>query len=94
MERQELTVYSAASNLAIIEVPGRRSPGSVIQGDSLLILCKLARSIHERAVQASDQELIDEAAELLDLLQERLRHYEATLKQHGIELSYPRTSQE
>jgi hypothetical protein len=94
MERQGLMVYSAASNLAVIEVPGRRFPGSVIQGDSLMILCNLAGSVHRRAVQTADQELIDEAGELLELLQERLRHYEATLEQHGIELPCPRPSQE
>jgi hypothetical protein len=92
MDRQELAVYSAVSNLAVIEVPGRRFPGSVIQGDSLIHLCTLASSIHQRAVQATDQNLIDETAELEDLLQKRLRHYEETLRQHGIDLPYPPTS--
>jgi hypothetical protein len=85
MERQELAVYSAVSNLAVIEVPGRRFPGSVIQGDSLMLLCTLASSIHQRAVQATDQTLIDETAELQDLLQKRLRHYEET----NTALTYP-----
>lgn len=89
MERQELKIYSTSSNLAVIEVPGRRFPGSVIQGDSLNNLCTLARSVHHRTMQTEDRELIDDASELLSLLEERLRHYEATLQQHGLELPYP-----
>jgi hypothetical protein len=94
MEKQMLAIYSLASNSAVIEVPGRRFPGSVIQGDALMILCNLAQSVHRRSVQTSDQELIADTSELLDSLLARLRHYEETLHQHGIDLPYPARTKE
>ena len=88
MERKDIEVYSEASNYGIVRMPGRRFPGSVIQGDSLSILCALAHSIHNRVAGTNDEELVDDVAELLDLLEGRLRHYEQVLTEHGIELPY------
>ena len=88
MERKELDVYSDASSQAVIRPPGRHFPGSVIQGDSLSVLCSLARSIHQRAVETKDQQLIDDATELLDLLDARQKHYEQVLAAHQIKLPY------
>lgn len=45
MPKIELEVYSDASNSAVIQTPGRRFPGSVIQGDSLAILCEDLRNV-------------------------------------------------
>lgn len=61
MERKELIVFSDSPNVAVIQVPGRQFPGSVIQGDSLAILCGLARSIHQRASVLKDEELAADA---------------------------------
>lgn len=88
MERKEIEVYSEASNYGIVRMPGRRFPGSVIQGDSLSILCALVQSIHKRLAGTDDEELVDDAAELLDLLEGRPRHYEQVLTEHRIELPY------
>jgi hypothetical protein len=92
MERKELEVYSEATSQAVIRPPGRRFPGSVIQGDSLSILCSLAKSIHERATVTKDQQLIEDATELLDLLITRQKHYEQVLRAHHIELPYVKES--
>ena len=88
MERIELEVYSDASNQAVIRPPGRQFPGSVIQGDSLSILCSLARSIQRCAAEAKNQRLIDDATELLELLAARQEHYEQVLRDHHIDLPY------
>jgi hypothetical protein len=93
METIETEVFSQASNRAIIRMPGRRFPGCVIQGDSLSILADLAESVYERVKESSDEELVDEAAELKDLLLGYLLHYETVLEEHGLELPYPRSKE-
>ena len=88
MEKVEIEVYSQASNLAVVQMPGRKVPGIVIQGDSLNILYGLAISIVNRAKMIGDTELLDEANELADLLVVHLKHYESVLQKHGIALPY------
>lgn len=88
MELKQLEVFSEASNYGIVRMPGRNFPGCVIQGDSLSILCSFARSIHQRVVALDDEELSGDTAEMLDLLEGRLKHYEEVLKQHDIPLPY------
>ena len=88
MEQKHLEVYSETSNYGVVRMPGRAFPGSVIQGDSLAILCEHARSVHRRAVQIADEELVDEAADLLEQLEGRLHHYEQVFADHKIALPY------
>ena len=88
MEQNHLEVYSETSNYGVVRMPGRSFPGAVIQGDSLAILCNHARSIHRRVAQIGDSELLGETAELLELLEDRLQHYEQVLSEHGIRLPY------
>ena len=89
MEQKILEVYSETSNYGIVKMPGRSFPGCVVQGDSLAILCGYARSIHLRATELDGHnDLVDEARELLDLLQGRLRHYEHVLANHNLTLPY------
>ena len=88
MENKQVEVYSETSNMAVVRMPGRRFPGSVIQGDSLSILCDLATSLHQRSIKTRDNEFIGEAQELKELLEGRIRHYEVALKTHGIDLPY------
>jgi len=88
MKRKEVEVFAEASNYAIVRMPGRQFPGCVVQGDSLSILCGLARSDHRSVARLGDDELTDDAAELLSLLEDRLKHYEQVLAEHKIELPY------
>jgi hypothetical protein len=88
MEKKAIEVYSEATNHAVIRMPGRRFPGSVIQGVSLSIMRNLAHSIHRRVTRVADDELTADAEELLSLLDERLMHYEKVLAKHGMELPY------
>ena len=48
METKFIDVFSELSNYAIVRMPDREFLGCVIQGDSLAILCRLARSIAVR----------------------------------------------
>jgi hypothetical protein len=84
----EIEVLSNSVNFPVMRLPGRRFPGSLIQGDSLSILHQLATSIFDRAKKLADQELIDDTQELLALLHARLQIYEETLSEHGLPLPY------
>jgi len=88
MERKDVEVFAEASNYAIVRMPGRQFPGYVVQGDSLSILCSLAGLIHRNVTRLGDDELADDAAELLGFLEDRLKHYEQVLAENKIELPY------
>lgn len=88
MENKQIEVYSEGSNVAVIRIPEKRFPGSVIQGDYLSILYSPAKSLHQRAIKTREDELISEAEELKELLEGHIRHYEATLEMHRIDLLY------
>ncbi len=91
METKLVEVYSDASNHAVMRHPGRRFPGSLVQGDSLFNLVSAAREVLRRASQLKDRELIESATELKDELESRLAHYEAVLVEHGLALPYAKS---
>ena len=68
--------------------PGRKFPGSLIQGDSLSILVDRAREICEAVKGSGNAELIGVAEELKVALEARLTDYENVLAKHKIELPY------
>jgi hypothetical protein len=88
MEKVEIEVYAQDSNIAVVRMPGRRFPGIVVQGDSLSILYGLATSILNHASVTDNLELVDEARELRELLENRLKFYETILQKHSINLPY------
>jgi len=88
VEQKMLEVFSETSNSGVVRMPGRAYPGSVIQGDSLSILCCLARAIRQRASASGDAELLEDASELAELLEDRRHHYESVLGDHGLTLPY------
>ena len=79
-ELKSIEVFSEASNMAIVRMPGRKFPGMVIQGDSFSILVSRAEQIR---LKATSGPLQDDADELLRLLSERLAHYEHVLTENG-----------
>ena len=72
-------------NYAVVQLPTRRYPGVVFQGDSLSILCEGATSVAELA---RDSAAFEEAVLLRDDLNAILRGYIAVLEQRGIELPF------
>ncbi len=83
-------MYSEATKVAIVRMPGRKFPGSVIQGDSLGILHACARNLRNGPRDHQREELRDSAEELYSLLDGRLRHYIAVLDAEGIPLPFNR----
>jgi hypothetical protein len=76
MDRLELEVFSQDRNMAVVRLPGRRTPGSVIPADALRHLCFLAESVVDRVREDQDREMSDDAQELCELLTLRLRMFE------------------
>lgn len=90
MEIEPLEVFSRASNAAIIKPPGRKSPGCVIQGDSLAELCLKAKNI-AACVQngdVSNEDLREDVQELANCLISRMLQYQEVLRQHNIDLPH------
>ncbi len=96
MKLIELEVFSDASNHAVVRPSGRGFPGSVIQGDSLSILCTEAKEIAEqvRALNVKDEEILYLVQEHQEKLLGRLLHYQKVLAEHGIALPYGVPAQE
>jgi hypothetical protein len=88
MKIKSIEVFSEDTNVAIVRAPGRRFPGSVIQGDSLSILVGHAKTIWEKVKDSGDEDLLEASLQLVDLLGSRLDHYARVLTDHGIELPY------
>lgn len=90
MVKIELEVYSDTSNQAVVQAPGRRFPGSVIQGDSLAILCASAQqlSLWIEANSDANDDVRWLAQGLQEALLSRLLHYQSTLKESGLDLPY------
>lgn len=90
MQTIAVNVLSEQSNHAVVQMPARQFPGSVIQGDSLSILCAEAKEISARLKQSScaDEELLYLAQEHQEKLLQRLLHYQGVLAEHGISLPY------
>ena len=95
MKRAELEVFSDASNYMVIRPSGRRFPGSVVQGDSLSILCSEAKEISERirSLELKDEELLYLAQDHQEKLLGRLLYYQQVLAEHGIPLPYGQAAQ-
>ena len=86
----ELEVFSEATNHAVVRADGRRFPGSLVQGDSLSILCSLSKRISERLALLGvlDEDLLSDAQELQESLLDRILHYQAVLEKHQMGLPY------
>ncbi len=90
MYKAEVEIYSDASNHAIMKHPGRNFPGSLLQGDSLYILCQ-DLDILLSELKKSDYEEVEEIAnDLRNRLWDRLNHYQNVLLEHDIDLPFRR----
>ena len=88
MKIEKVEIYSDQSNLAVMKHPGRSFPGSLIQGDSLYNLCKMADEVCSEIKNKNLENAFDEANELKNLLWERLNQYKTVLGEHEISLPF------
>ena len=76
-------LLTEATNYAVVQLPGRKFPGVVVQGDSLNNLVSLLE-----AALADESERLDLIEETLDILRGARNRYEATCSAAGIALPY------
>lgn len=88
MRTESVEIYSDASNQAVVRHPGRRFPGSLIQGDTLYSVCPLAEHVYAASQHRLDDDTRDDLAKVCHALRGRLEHYKAVLKEHDIELPF------
>ncbi|HEY9619393.1 MAG TPA: hypothetical protein V6C78_03445 [Crinalium sp.] len=87
-EQQVAKILSHDPNNGIVQLPGRKFPGIVIQGDSLFNLFEQVRYCLELAKQHQDEEAYYEILMLAEMLQGQLLNYEKTLIELGLERPY------
>lgn len=75
-------------NNAVLRLPGRKSPGVLVQGDSLFNLCALATAAVEGLDRGDMEVAVDAVREIAVELQDMRERYEAALRQHAIPLPY------
>ena len=88
MHKADVEIYADTTNFAVMRHPGRNFPGSLIQGDSLSILCHAADAVRRELERGDLEEAIDELEMLRELLWDRLKHYQAVLEDHQLELPF------
>jgi hypothetical protein len=86
MRIEPVEIYSDASNFAVMRHPGRRFPGTLIQGDTLHTLCRAADRMCSLIDPATPA--FEEANEIRNTLWDRLNHYKAVLTEHGLPLPF------
>jgi hypothetical protein len=83
-------LLSGAHNYAVVQLPGRRFPGIVFQGDSLHDLYLRIASVRKTASKHDDRELHAKLEDIFDHLSEIVRSYEKTCEREDIDLPYPK----
>ena len=87
----EMAVLCDTVNLPVIQFPGRRLPGILIQGDSLKSMAELADEIGERLRLGDFEEAKAIAEELSGQLGSRVKLYEEALNANSLATPYPKT---
>jgi hypothetical protein len=83
-------ILEAGSNGGIVQLPERKFPGIVIQGDSLSILVSEVESLRLSLGKKDEEEAMASLEFIESHLKERLAFYEGVLAKHSIELPYAR----
>jgi len=88
MKRMEVDVLGEQTNAPVIELPQRRFPGVVLQGDSLHALHTLAAKVSAALAKGRAHEAGEGAAELCEVLEGYVGAYEDALVRAGVDLPY------
>jgi methyl coenzyme M reductase gamma subunit len=87
---KEVDLLSPPTNYAVVQLPERKFPGVVVQGDTLNELVKDLGLMAEMLRASRLDELKGEIEYLKETLSEALSHYEQICSVRGIELPYPK----
>ncbi len=86
MRRETVEIYSDASNAAVLRHPGRKFPGTLVQGDTLHSLCHL----FDKALEELDrsESAYEDLSEIRNMLWAYKNHYNKVLLEHGMPLPF------
>jgi hypothetical protein len=90
MKKIEIEILSDTPNCPVVQMPNRKFPGMVLQGDSLRILLDAAEEIYELSGHAPNAELSDEIVSLREKLAAYVSTYEEAMRSSGRNLPYPK----
>jgi hypothetical protein len=85
------TLLTDTANYAIVQLPGRKFPGVVFQGDSLHALIAQVRNTIDLADKYPDQDLDAELKDILELLLAVENKLKSVCDREGISMPYPAT---
>ena len=88
MKKEEVEIYSDATNQAVMKHPGRSYPGVLVQGDTLYSICRDLDEVCREIKDGNISEAFGELNEIRNSMRERLNHYKVVLGEHDIELPF------
>jgi hypothetical protein len=88
MRVESVEIYSDTSNAAIMRHPGRRFPGTLVQGDTMHSWCTTLDSICENARGKLDEDTYVELNEHRNRMWSLLAHYKQVLGEHDMPLPF------
>jgi hypothetical protein len=87
-------ILSSATNSNVVQLPERKFPGIVIQGDSLALIFESITGCLQKAKILRDEEIYNELLYTAQTIQNYLLVYEETLLNQGISLPYSNSIKE
>lgn len=84
-------LFSPARNFAVVQLPGRKFPGVVFQGDSLNTLLRELKELQQLTAKYADDEIDGRLEDLTERMSEVLLHYETICTERHIPLPYPKS---
>jgi len=88
MKSMQVDVLSEVSNCPVVQMPGRRYPGIVIQGDTLRTLLADVEDVAVLCGDVGKPELSDAVTGIKEALIGYVRVYEEAMKEAGRSLPY------
>ena len=85
---KQADLLSPPVNFAVVQLPARRYPGVVIQGDTLLNLCKQLERMAKLLDARELEELSDDIEFVKEQLGEAMSYFEQVCAERGIALPY------
>ena len=89
---QKLELLGRPVNFAVVQLPERKYPGVVIQGDTLNGLVRRLEEMKDLVKSDQLEDLTTEIQEVREQLSAARDYYEPTSAERGIELPYLKTT--
>jgi hypothetical protein len=84
----DVKLLSRPANFAVVQLPGRKFPGVVVQGDTLHSLVKRVDELLQLLRSGEVDELSAGLSDIKEQLTEAMTHYEGVCADRGIGLPY------